>query len=91
LGSGGRYVCGTDEPATGLTLYPDAILRAAPARAARARLYVPLGLDGAAGRAAGFATVAALDPEDDAASAARRLGCSHVMTPDGPSPLGTEG
>ena len=30
LGRGGRYLCGDGEPATGLTLYPDAVLRAAP-------------------------------------------------------------
>ena len=32
LGRGGRYVCGEAEPATGLTLFPDAVLRAAPPR-----------------------------------------------------------
>ena len=42
LGRGGRYVCGEAEPATGFTLLPDAVLRAAPPRAARQRLYVPL-------------------------------------------------
>ena len=30
LGRGGRYICGEAEPATGLTLFPDAVLRAAP-------------------------------------------------------------
>src|SRR5262249_49348827 len=45
LGRGGRYVCGEAEPATGLTLYPDAVLRAAPPRVARQRLYVPFGAD----------------------------------------------
>ena len=30
LGRGGRYLCGGSEPATGLTLFPEAILRAAP-------------------------------------------------------------
>src|SRR6185312_16463915 len=38
LGRGGRYVCGATEPATGLTLFPDAVLRAVPPRAARNRL-----------------------------------------------------
>ena len=42
LGRGGRYVCGEAEPATGLTVFPDAVLRAVPPRAARQRLYVPL-------------------------------------------------
>lgn len=90
LGSGGRYICGADEPATGLTLYPDAILRAAPPRAARSRIYVPQGMAAAPARAQGFATVAGLDPVIDAAAEARRLRCSHLMTPDGPAPLGTE-
>ena len=58
LGSGGRYLCGDAEPATGLTLYPDAILRAAPPRAPRVRVYVPAGADGAPLRAEGYATVA---------------------------------
>ncbi len=39
LGRGGRYVSGEQEPATGLTLYPDAVLRArAKPRPASARL-----------------------------------------------------
>src|SRR5580704_2844116 len=42
LGRGGRYICGEAEPATGLTLFPDAVLRAAPLRKARQRLYVPI-------------------------------------------------
>src|SRR5271165_5041733 len=46
LGRGGRYLCGAVEPATGLTLFPEAILRAAPPRRPRPRAYVPAGLDG---------------------------------------------
>ncbi|HET9018360.1 MAG TPA: ATP phosphoribosyltransferase regulatory subunit, partial [Acetobacteraceae bacterium] len=75
LGSGGRYLCGEAEPATGLTLYPDAILRAAPPRTPRPRLYLPAGVDGAALRAQGFATVAGLAPVADARTEAIRLGC----------------
>ena len=41
LGRGGRYICGEAEPATGLTLYPDAVLRAAPPRQAKPRVYLP--------------------------------------------------
>ena len=52
LGRGGRYMCGEAEPATGLTLFPDAVLRAAPARLPRARLFVPLGADRARRRRA---------------------------------------
>jgi ATP phosphoribosyltransferase regulatory subunit len=82
LGRGGRYICGEREPATGLTLYPDAILRTAPARVARRRVYVPLGADplAAAGlRREGFATVAGLEPTDDPHQAARNLSCSFVF------------
>src|SRR5437899_3318545 len=59
LGRGGRYLCGEDEPATGLTLYPDAVLRAAPPRSARSRVYLPAGAEagqGAAARSKGYAT-----------------------------------
>jgi ATP phosphoribosyltransferase regulatory subunit len=79
LGRGGRYICGEAEPATGLTLYPDAVLRAAPGRAARLRCYVPVGADGVPARAAGYATVAALTPTADDSAEARRLHCSHVL------------
>lgn len=78
LGRGGRYVAGDGEPATGLTLYPDAVLRAAPARAVRPRCFVPFGEDGAAARAENFASIAALVPLD-AEAEARRLGCSHIL------------
>jgi ATP phosphoribosyltransferase regulatory subunit len=82
LGRGGRYICGEAEPATGLTLFPDAVLRAAPAREARQRLYVPFGADqdeAARMRRLGYATIAALGPESDAAAEARRLSCSHIL------------
>lgn len=82
LGRGGRYLCGADEPATGLTLYPDAILRVAPRREPRPRAYVPFGADRAEAsslRARGFATVAGLSAVDDAAADAIRLGCTHIL------------
>jgi ATP phosphoribosyltransferase regulatory subunit len=83
LGRGGRYLCGDSEPATGLTLYPDAVLRAAPPRPSRARVFLPAGTDASAGaalRAQGYATVAGLDPEAAPQSEARRLLCSHICT-----------
>ncbi len=89
LGRGGRYLCG-DDPATGLTLYPDAVLRAAPQRARRARVFVPRGTDparAAALRAEGLATVADLAGGDPLAEA-RRLGCTHILTDGGKVPLG---
>jgi len=88
LGRGGRYLCGGIEPATGLTLFPEAVLRAAPGRVARPRAYVPLGADGSAARAQGFATVAGLEKVADAAAEAARLSCSHVLTEDGLVALG---
>jgi ATP phosphoribosyltransferase regulatory subunit len=82
LGRGGRYICGEDEPATGLTLYPDAILRATTPPAPRPRLFVPVGQDHAASarlRAEGYATVAALDPVEDPLAEAHRLRCTHIL------------
>ena len=94
LGRGGRYVCGDSEPATGLTLYPDAILRVAPQRQARLRVFVPLGADrevAARLRADGFATVAALTPTTDDTAEATRLGCSHILRDGQAARLHTEG
>jgi ATP phosphoribosyltransferase regulatory subunit len=82
LGRGGRYLSDNAEPATGLTLYPDAILRVAPPRQSRPRLYVPLGADQDSAsrmRAHGYATVAGLTAVDDNAAEAIRLGCTHVL------------
>ena len=93
LGRGGRYLSGNGEPATGISLYPDAMLRIAPKRPARPRVYVPLAAqmaDVAAIRAAGFATVAALSAEADDTAEARRLGCSHILAGASAVPLTTE-
>jgi ATP phosphoribosyltransferase regulatory subunit len=82
LGRGGRYVCGDAEPATGLTLYSDAILRIAPQRDARKRVFVPAGAsqdEAAALRREGYATVAALSAPHDDLTEAARLGCTHVL------------
>ena len=85
LGQGGRYICGEGEPATGITLSPDAMLRAAPRRRARQRAYVPAGADlarAASLRAEGWATVAGFAATTDDAAEARRLACSHVLSGD---------
>jgi ATP phosphoribosyltransferase regulatory subunit len=82
LGRGGRYLCGDVEPATGITLYPDTIVQAAPAAALRPRVYLPFGTaaaNAAAARAQNFATIAGLAPETDPAAEAARLACSHVF------------
>lgn len=80
LGRGGRYLCGEGEPATGLTLYPDAVLRAAPGRTAKTRVYLPQGIDGSALRDQGYATVAALETVDNPDAEAVRLGCTHIWS-----------
>ena len=90
LGRGGRYICGEAEPATGLTLFPDAVLRAAPLRMARQRLYVPLGADpdeAARMRRLGYATIAGLAPDEDPVAEARRLPCSHILRNGSAVPL----
>ena len=83
LGRGGRYICGDAEPATGLTLYPDTILRVAPKRQARPRVFIPAGASqarAAALRREGYATVAALPPSGDDPAEAARMGCTHVLS-----------
>lgn len=82
LGRGGRYLCGEAEPATGLTLYPDAILRAAPPRAGRKRIYLAVDADpdvAAELRAQGFAIVTGLDHALAVRDEAHRLGCTHAL------------
>jgi ATP phosphoribosyltransferase regulatory subunit len=80
LGRGGRYFSADGEPATGITLYADSVLRAARAAAERPVVYVPLGCDGTALRSEGFATLAGLEAVADDAAEARRLRCSHVLS-----------
>ena len=90
LGRGGRYLAGEDEPATGLTLYPDAVLRVTEPPAPRPRLFVPVGDDHAAAarlRGEGYATVAALDPVADPVAEAHRLRCSHILRDGDAVPL----
>ena len=81
LGRGGRYVSGDAEPATGLTLFPDAVLRACPRPPVRPRAFLPLGSlpdHGAALRHQGYVTVPGLD-ESPAMAEAVRLGCTHIL------------
>ncbi len=82
LGRGGRYISGSTEPACGLTLRTEALLRAAPPRAKRPRVFLRPDADRATAqrlRQDGHATVAALHPVDDEAAEARRLGCTHLL------------
>ena len=81
LGSGGRYRTASDEPATGFTMFTDALLRALPETSGGRRAFLPIDAprDAAARlRADGWAVLQALMPEPDPAAEARRLGCGHV-------------
>lgn len=80
LGRGGTYcIGGSDEPATGFSLYPEELVEAVKAEEPLGnKLFLPLGHDrevAAAMREKGWRTVAALDEGDDA----RSLGCSHRL------------
>lgn len=82
LGRGGRYLSGETESATGVTLYPDTIVRVAPVATLRPRVFLPFGtstLDAAECRRQNFSTVAALEPHEQPAKEALRLRCGHVF------------
>ena len=80
LGRGGTYlILGTDEPATGFSLYPESLVEMVKTEEKLGdTLFLPLGHDPAAAarlRAQGWRTLAALDAADDA----RRLECTHIL------------
>ena len=79
LGRGGTYaIGGTNEPATGFSLYIDALVRSLETPPARDTLFLPLDHDrevAARLRAIGWRTIAALSNEDDPAGA----GCTHRL------------
>jgi ATP phosphoribosyltransferase regulatory subunit len=91
LGRGGRYQAGdpaAPEPATGFTLYTDAILDTLPEAAPRRRILLPLGTGREAARRlreAGWVTVAAVAPARDWRTEARRLRCGWVLEKDTPA------
>jgi ATP phosphoribosyltransferase regulatory subunit len=94
LGRGGRYLCSDLEPATGITLYPDTIVRVAPPPRLRKRLYLPFGTareQAAVCRAQGFATIAALAADDEPRAEAVRLGCTHIFQDGDIIPLSKDG
>ena len=92
LGGGGRYLAGqAGEPAVGVTLYSDTVVRAVPAPEAAPRVYLPAGFGREAAtalREAGWVTVAGLGPVADIEEEARRLACEHVMVEGQPRPVG---
>jgi ATP phosphoribosyltransferase regulatory subunit len=87
LARGGRYSAGypedgVSEPATGFTLYMDAVLAASETVPVRPRLYLPTGAgwaDAAPWQAKGYAVVRALSSADDIRKEAKRLGCTHAL------------
>jgi len=84
LGRGGTYLIrGTDEPATGFSIYLGEALPLLEAGEPRAMLYLPLGHDTDAAaklRGEGWRTLAALSDDEDP----RALGCTHRL--DGAEP-----
>jgi ATP phosphoribosyltransferase regulatory subunit len=87
LGRGGRYVAGEatgrPEPAVGFTAFLDTVMRAVPGLTPAARAYLPVGEDARLAerlRADGWQVIEALDVDADAEDAARRLGCSHIIS-----------
>lgn len=80
LGRGGTYnIGGTNEAATGFSLYPEELVDAVKAdERMQPKLFLPLGHDPAAAaalRGYGWRTVAALSDTDEAGA----LGCSHQL------------
>ena len=93
LGRGGRYLSGDGEPATGLTLYPDAMLRALPPAPIRPRAFLPWRTphsQSVALRRDGYATIPALRDDADPVREAARLRCTHILQDGAAVPLTTE-
>ena len=78
-GRGGTYrIGGSEEPATGFTLYLDRIAQGAPEAETAKTVYLPLGHDAEAAaklRSEGWRTVAQLSEGEDA----KALGCTHRL------------
>ena len=88
LGRGGTYrIGGSDEPATGFSLYPEELVEAVKTAEPRAdTVFPPVGHDRATAgklRTEGWRTIAALSDKDDAAA----LGCSHILSGTTPIPV----
>ncbi|WP_299191595.1 ATP phosphoribosyltransferase regulatory subunit [uncultured Erythrobacter sp.] len=79
-GRGGTYrISGSEEAATGFTLYLDRLAEAVPQPEAATTIYLPDGHDAAiagAFRAQGARTISQLSADEDPA----RLGCTHILT-----------
>src|SRR5471032_1116988 len=87
LARGGRYSAGypedgVTEPATGFTLYMDAVLAASDSTPDRPRLYLPFGAnwrDAQPWQEKGYAVIRAVVAADDVRKEAKRLRCSHAL------------
>ena len=87
LARGGRYSAGypedgVSEPATGFTLYLDAVLSASDTAPERPRLFLPPGTpwsEAAPWQAKGYAVVRGVTASADPRTEAKRLRCSHAL------------
>jgi ATP phosphoribosyltransferase regulatory subunit len=88
LGRGGRYLAGSGgtrdgEPATGMTLFMDSVLRAVPATREKKRLYLPTNTnitETRKFRSEGWITVDGLKTDANFKVEANRLRCSHFLS-----------
>src|SRR4051812_23610934 len=95
LARGGRYSAGypedgVSEPATGFTLYMDAVLAASEPAPVRPRLYLPAGTawrEAAPWQAKGYAAVRAVTSAADLRQEAKRLRCTHALIDGDAVPL----
>jgi ATP phosphoribosyltransferase regulatory subunit len=95
LARGGRYSAGypedgVSEPATGFTLYMDAVLAASQPTPQRPRLFLPSGTPwstAASWQTRGYAVVRAVGPAADIRLEARRLACTHALIDGDSVPL----
>ncbi len=87
VGRGGTYkIAGSEEAASGFTLYADRMASGASEPDKRDTLYLPLGHDraiAASMRESGWRTIAALAEGEDA----QKLGATHVLEGNTPKPL----
>lgn len=86
LGRGGRYMAGMadgeGEPATGVTLFMDSIVRSLPVPRVVRRVFLPAGTPSSEGRrlrAQGWVTVNGLEQEPAPATQAAGQRCTHVF------------
>jgi ATP phosphoribosyltransferase regulatory subunit len=95
LARGGRYSAGypedgVSEPATGFTLYMDAVLASSETPPERPRLYLPMGIDWSEAQPwqeKGYAVVRAVTHAVDPRLEAKRLRCTHALIDNNAVPL----